>query len=65
MQNLVDIKQMINIKNFMLVGNDVPYDPNYYDTIKDFCVLIRPNVSQPTQQAQKVNMIIKKWQGTT
>jgi serine protease inhibitor len=62
-QNLESIEKMISIKNFMIVGNDVPYDPRYYDSIKDFCILIRPDTTHPFNEAQKVNVLIKRTVG--
>jgi len=59
-QNLENINTMINIKNFMIIGDEVPYDPHYYDSIRDFCVLIRPMVSQPLKESQKINGLIKR-----
>ena len=57
------IKDMINIKNFFIVGNDVPYNPHYYDSIKDFCILIRANTANPVNESEKVNMLIRKIMG--
>lgn len=58
--NIEKINNMVNIKNFMIIGNDVPYDPHYYDSIRDFCVLIRTNVDFPENEANKLNKLIKR-----
>lgn len=58
--NIEKITDMINIKNFMIIGNDVPYNPNYYDNIKEFCILMRANINFPENEAQKINKLIKK-----
>lgn len=55
-----NVLKTVTIKNFLIVGNDVPYNPNYYDTVKDFCILIRADISRPSQEANKINMLIKK-----
>jgi serine protease inhibitor len=52
-------QEMINIKNFMFVG-DVPYNQRFYNTIKPFCMLVTLNIDDPENEALKVNMMIKK-----
>ena len=59
-QNFSPIDKIINIKNFMLIGNDVPYNPNYYESIKDFCILLRLDISNPIKESNKVNILVKK-----
>lgn len=61
--NLYKISKMMNMQNFMLIGNDVPYDSEYYNNIKKFCTLIRIDISKPTQEANKINMLINKING--
>lgn len=57
---LESIEQMITLRNFLILGSDVPYDPHYHDTIRDFCILIRANVERPNSEAKKINDGIKK-----
>lgn len=52
------LENMINIKNFYIVGKGVPYDQHYYDNIRKFCVLIKTNDDK--NDTNKINMIIKK-----
>lgn len=51
---------IINIKNFFIVGSDVPYNPYYYDSIRDLCILVRPNTSNPEKDAIKMNALVKR-----
>jgi serine protease inhibitor len=60
---LKNIEHMINIKNFMLVGDDVPYNPKCSDSIKDFCMLIRANIDNPESETRQINHIINKIMG--
>jgi hypothetical protein len=53
-------KNSVNFKNFMIIGNDVPYNPEYYDAIRDFTILIRVNTLQPQAEAKKLNIAINK-----
>lgn len=53
-------EHMINVKNFMLVGNDVPYNPNFYNNIKQMCILARLNINNPVGESTKVNEMICK-----
>lgn len=50
----------IKMKNFLIVGSDVPYDPHYYDKIRDFCILIRPNTTKPDKESQKMTSLINR-----
>ncbi len=54
------IEPMINFKNFIIIAQDVPYDPNYHDAIKDFCTLVRVDSSKPFSEAKKLDDAIKK-----
>jgi serine protease inhibitor len=56
----LNIEDMINIKNFMIIGNDVPYDPHFYDNIKDYCILVRLDTSKTIQEANKMNLLVKR-----
>ena len=53
-------ENMINFKNFLILGNEVPYDPKYYETIKNFCILIRINTAKQFSESKKLNETIKK-----
>jgi serine protease inhibitor len=57
--NLTDVQHMINIKNFMIIGNDVPYDPEYTKIIKYFCYTLVANI-EDSDESKKINMIINK-----
>lgn len=57
------VSDMIKCKNFMILANDVPYDPEYYKSISPFCELLRVNIRDPIDQAEKINMIIAKTMG--
>lgn len=60
-QNQLNNNQhLINFKNFMILGNEVPYDPKFYETIKEFCILIRVDISKPFSESKKINEVIKK-----
>lgn len=58
--DLVGAGNMIVMKNFMLIGSDVPYNPQYYDTIKDFCILAKIDITNKPQEAYKLNELIRK-----
>lgn len=58
------VERMLNYKNFLIIGSDLPYDPHYHDTIRDFCILVRVDVSKPFNEAKKLNEMIKKIMGT-
>jgi len=51
---------ILRMKNFMIIGNDVSYNPNYFNNIKDFCMLLRPDITKVEEESQKINFIIKK-----
>lgn len=64
-QNTINsIEHMINFKNFIIIGHDVPYDPRYHEAIKDFCTLVRVDTTKPFSEAKKLNEAIKKIFGT-
>lgn len=54
------IDQMIRFRNFLIIGSDVPYNPNYHDQIKDFCIFVRINTERPNSEAKKMNDMIHK-----
>lgn len=58
------VEQMVNFKNFLIIGSELPYDPHYHDSIKDFCILVRINTERPNSEAKKLNDMIKKIIGT-
>jgi serine protease inhibitor len=58
--SIKDLDNMINIKNFMMIGNDVPYDTYYYDNIKDFCIFVKLDVTKPVQEANKMNTLVNR-----
>ena len=47
-------------KNFLLIGDDVPYNPNFTNQIKDFCTVIRLNTQNPVYESNKANNVIKR-----
>lgn len=53
------VESNINFKNFMVIGQDVPYDPKFHDTIKDFCTLVRVDTTKPFSESKKLNDAIK------
>lgn len=59
-KNLDSVKQMINFKNFLILGSEVPYNPNYCDTLRDFCIFLRADTDDPVTEAKKINDGIKK-----
>ena len=60
-QNLINNNnKIIDFKNFLILGNDVPYDPKYYETINFFCTLIRVDKSKPFTESKKLNEAVKK-----
>jgi serine protease inhibitor len=61
--SIENINEMVRIKNFIVIGSDVPYQPNYYEKIKDFCVLVRINNQNIDLEAPKMNNFIDKIMG--
>ena len=55
---LTDIEHMINIKNFMIIDNDVPHDVEYINIIKYFCTLIAININNCEKEAIKINTLV-------
>lgn len=51
---------MVDIKNFMFVANDVPYNPKFLNTLKPFCTLVSLNINDPVNESMKANVMIKK-----
>jgi len=62
--NIIDdinsMENIINSKNLLIMGHNVPYDMHHYDNIKDFCILFRVNINKPSSEAARMNHIIKK-----
>lgn len=58
--SLNTIEPIINFKNFIIIGQDVPYDSKYHDAIKNFCTLVRADTTKPFSEAKKLNEAIKK-----
>lgn len=54
------LEKIIKFNNFIIIGKDVPYDPKYYETIKEFCTLIRVDTSKPFSESKNLNEAIKK-----
>ena len=60
----IESNNNIKMKNFMIVGNDVSYNPKIYSNIKDFCILLRPDISKIEEETYKMNLIINKMMDT-
>ena len=58
------LSHIIKINNFLIIGNDVPYNPHFYDNIREFCTLVRIDTSQLEKESNKLNTLIKKVMGT-
>lgn len=63
-QNKGSGKSSINIKNLIIVGNNVPYDPEYIKKNGTYCTFARVNVQEPIKEAVKLTHIINKLMGT-
>lgn len=59
-KKLNSLESMINIKNFMFVGNDVPLSSKILNMIKPFCMLVTLNINDPIGESMKANVMIKK-----
>jgi serine protease inhibitor len=54
------VSGMFNMKNLLIIGNDVPYNVHYYDNIRDLCLIYRANIKYPDKEAVRINKIIKQ-----
>jgi len=63
-RTLSNIEKMVNVKNFIIVGRDVPYDPKYYDALKEFCILLEADTFDIENESIKINHLIKKMMGS-
>lgn len=60
---LSNVEKMVNVKNFMIVGRDVPYEPKYYNALRKFCILLEANTLDIENEYMKINHLIKKMMG--
>ena len=56
---------MINIKNFMIVGDNVPYDSSLNKLLEKLCVIARVDIRNAAEEAAKLCYIINKMMGTS
>lgn len=54
------LSKIIKMRNIMIISDNVPYNPNYYNSIKHLCLLIKINHNNPVDEARKTNMLIRK-----
>lgn len=56
--NSIDLKYknpVINFRNIILVGNDVPINMKYTELIQEYADIIRININNPVGEAEKIN----------
>lgn len=63
-KQLHNISNMFITKNFMLIGNDVPYDNNFYKKIENTIMLIISDPMMASMESKKINIIINKIMNT-
>lgn len=54
------LSKIIKMRNIMIISDNVPYNSNYYNSIKHLCLLIKINHTDPINEARKTNLLIKK-----
>jgi len=54
------ISNMIQIKNLLIVGNDVPYNPNFLKSISKYCMFMRVDIKETIREASKINYLINQ-----
>lgn len=59
-KRLNNLSGIVDIKNFMFVGNDIPHNAKFLNTLKPFCTFVKLNIDDPINESAKVNMMIKK-----
>lgn len=52
------------IKNFIILGDNIPYDPDYIQNNSNHYIFARTNISNPSKEAKKLSMIINKIMNT-
>lgn len=57
------LEKMINFKNIILVGNDVPINIKYADLVRDYTHIIRVDIDKPDNEAKRINKLIEKIMG--
>jgi serine protease inhibitor len=56
--NINEYESVLNIKNFLLIGHNVPYNPDFLKEISEFIIPIQVNIDNPKPEAQRVNQLI-------
>lgn len=57
------VGKIFNSKNLIIIGNDVPYNMHYCDSIRDLGIVFRVNISNPAEEAERVNKLIGRLMG--
>lgn len=60
MSNHVNLDNSINIKNLMIVSNNVSFNPKFYEDIKNFCLLVVINSNHINDESMKINYLVNK-----
>lgn len=57
-------KTDLSYQNLMIISNDIPYNPKYYeDNLKHLFLMIRINIDETYSEAYKINKLMKKLLG--
>lgn len=59
-KRLNSLSGMIDYKNFMFIGHDVPYNPKFLTMLKPYCTVVQLNINDPVGESTKANVMIKK-----
>jgi serine protease inhibitor len=59
-KNVEKLNDMINVKNLIVSGNNIPYNQEFTKMIDKFCVFIRVDITNPTKESEKLNTIINR-----
>lgn len=54
------IDEMVNIKNFLIYGNNIPNEKTALDKILKFCMIASVDIKNPKNEADKLTFIINK-----
>jgi hypothetical protein len=56
--SISNLTDLINIRNFMIIDKNIPYNPEFIKTIKNFCVFTQVDINNVNSEANKFNYVI-------
>ena len=52
--------EMVQNHNFIIMSDDIPYDPKFVEVLKHFCLFTRVSIERPIGETEKLNRIVAK-----